>query len=124
MPYATVISTKPPVESSTPRPSALRTKMLGAGVAFAALALSACSGGGGADVEEIPGTPNSGAAANYNGPAPSTPDVQEFKINLWDNIQANNRCGTCHSDAGGQSPMFARRDDINLAYAEIGRASG
>ena len=55
--------------------------------------------------------------ANYNGPAPTTPDVQEFKINLWDNIQANNRCGTCHSDAGGQAPMFARRDDINLAYA-------
>jgi hypothetical protein len=117
MQYATVISTKPPVESSTRQPAALRTKMLGAGVAFAALMLSACSGGGGADVEEIPGTPNNGPAANYNGPAPSTPDVQEFKINLWDNIQANNRCGTCHSDAGGQSPMFARRDDINLAYA-------
>ncbi len=42
--------------------------------------------------------------------------MQQFKINLWDNIQANNRCGSCHSDSGGQAPMFARRDDINLAY--------
>ena len=60
---------------------------------------------------------STGPAANYNGPAPATPDVQQFKINLWDNIQANNRCGSCHSDEGGQAPMFARRDDINLAYA-------
>ena len=65
---------------------------------------------------ENPGLPSTGPAANYNGPAPSTPDVQQFKINLWDNIQANNRCGSCHSDTGGQAPMFARRDDINLAY--------
>jgi hypothetical protein len=43
--------------------------------------------------------------------------VQSFKLNLWDNVQANNRCGTCHSDTGGQTPMFARRDDINLAYS-------
>jgi hypothetical protein len=92
----------------------------GAGVALAALALSvlsACSGGSGAPVEQTPGTGNNGPTANYNGPAPQTPDVQSFKINLWDNIQANNRCGSCHSETGGQSPMFARRDDINLAYA-------
>jgi hypothetical protein len=114
--YATVIATESPA-ASLPRHTVRRAKMLGAGLAFAALVLSACSGSGGADVEEIPGTPNNGPTANYNGPAPTTPDVQEFKINLWDNIQANNRCGTCHSDAGGQAPMFARRDDINLAYA-------
>jgi hypothetical protein len=104
--YASLIST-----------AALRTRLLGASVALTATLLSACSGGGGADVEEIPGTPNNGPTSNYNGPAPSTPDVQQFKINLWDNVQANNRCGTCHSDTGGQAPMFARRDDINLAYA-------
>ena len=28
-----------------------------------------------------------------------------------------NRCGTCHSVEGGQNPMFARSDDVNLAYA-------
>jgi hypothetical protein len=112
--YASLISTESPAES---RRSALRTRVLSVSVALAAAILSACSGGSGADVEETPGTPNNGPTANYNGPAPSTPDVQEFKINLWDNVQANNRCGTCHSDTGGQAPMFARRDDINLAYA-------
>jgi hypothetical protein len=99
------------------RRSPLRTRVMGAGVALAAAMLSACSGGSGADVAVNPGLPGSGPTSNYNGPAPATSDVQQFKINLWDNIEANNRCGSCHSDAGGQAPMFARRDDINLAYA-------
>ena len=97
--------------------STLRTRLVGVGFALAATILSACGGSSGADVEELPGTPNTGPTSNYNGPAPSTSDVQEFKLNLWDNIQADNRCGSCHSDTGGQAPMFARRDDINLAYA-------
>src|SRR5690606_16486129 len=67
--------------------------------------------------EENPGTGGGGPTSNYAGPAPQTADVQAFKINLWDNIQANNRCGSCHSETGGQSPMFARHDDVNLAYA-------
>ena len=29
--------------------------------------------------------------------------------------QGNNRCGQCHN-AGGQTPQFARNDDVNLAY--------
>jgi hypothetical protein len=41
--------------------------------------------------------------------------VQSFRINLWDNLKATNRCGQCHV-AGKQSPEFARQDDINLAY--------
>lgn len=50
-----------------------------------------------------------------NGPPARTPDVQSFRVNLWDNIAAKDRCGQCHG-AGGQSPNFARNDDINLAY--------
>jgi hypothetical protein len=42
--------------------------------------------------------------------------VQAFKINVWDNLKATNRCGQCHV-AGGQSPEFVRQDDINLAYS-------
>ena len=38
-----------------------------------------------------------------------------FQINLWQNIRVSNRCGGCHHE-GGQSPMFARSDDVNLAY--------
>ena len=113
MQYATTISADSPALAAAP----LRKWLLGASVALAAVALSACSGGSGADVEVTPGLPGGGPTSNYNGPAPSTPDVQQFKLNLWDNIQASNRCGTCHSDTGGQTPMFARRDDINLAYA-------
>jgi hypothetical protein len=55
--------------------------------------------------------------ADYTGPAPTTADVQSFRINLWDNIKANNRCGGCHN-ATGQAPRFARNDDVNLAYAD------
>jgi hypothetical protein len=112
MQYATRNSVKSPTVSKT-----LRTRLWGVGVALAAMLLSACSGGSGADVQQNPSTPNTGPTANYNGPAPSTTDVQSFKINLWDNIQANNRCGSCHSEQGGQTPMFARHDDINLAYS-------
>ncbi|MCB1625531.1 MAG: LamG domain-containing protein, partial [Pseudomonadales bacterium] len=53
--------------------------------------------------------------ADYTGPAPANADVQSFKLALWDNIKSNNRCGSCHN-AGGQTPMFARNDDVNLAY--------
>src|SRR5215471_21117314 len=89
---------------------------LGALVAFAA-ALAGCSGGSGPDVEQNPGGGGTQQTQSYNGPAPNTPDVQSFKINLWDNIRGTNRCGTCHSETGGQVPMFARSDDMNLAYA-------
>ena len=57
-----------------------------------------------------------GTPAAYSGPPPATADVQAFKINLWDNLKAGNRCGKCHV-AGGQAPQFVRQDDINLAYA-------
>lgn len=52
---------------------------------------------------------------SYNGPSPSTSDVQNFKVNFWDNVASESRCGACHF-AGGQTPSFARADDINLAY--------
>jgi hypothetical protein len=75
--------------------------------------LSAC--GGGAKTVENPVT-SGGAAPTYNGPPPATADVQAFKINLWENLKATNRCGQCHT-AGGQAPEFVRQDDVNLAYA-------
>jgi len=89
--------------------------------AAAALALItavvACSAGGPATQVNQP--TNSPTANGYTGPAPANADVQAFKINLWENIRASNRCGGCHH-AGGQSPMFARSDDVNLAYQAVG----
>jgi hypothetical protein len=117
MQYASLIFVESSAVVATRRGGSLRARLAGAGVALAAALLSACSGGSGADVEQNPGLPGTGPTSNYNGPPASTADVQQFKINLWDNVQANNRCGTCHSDTGGQAPMFARRDDINLAYS-------
>jgi hypothetical protein len=102
---------------ATNRPVAPRARLLAAGLALVATVLAGCSGGSGAPVEVVPGAGNGPAAQTYTGPAPSTSDVQAFKINLWDNIHADNRCGTCHSVSGGQTPMFARSDDVNLAYA-------
>ncbi|HEX4647716.1 MAG TPA: LamG domain-containing protein [Steroidobacteraceae bacterium] len=77
--------------------------------------LAACAGGGAATTVNPVTTPPSSNANAYTGPAPGNADVQAFKINLWENVRAANRCGGCHHE-GGQSPMFARSDDVNLAY--------
>lgn len=83
-------------------------------IASALVALAACSGGAATTVNPTTAPPT---VADYTGPAPSTADVQAFRINLWDNVKANNRCGGCHN-ATGQAPRFARNDDVNLAYAD------
>ncbi len=92
------------------QPMTLSRLLLG----LAALALGACSGG--APTTQNPNIQLAAAAAAYSGPAPGSADVQAFEANLWVNISPSNRCGACHK-AGGQSPMFARSDDINQAYS-------
>jgi mono/diheme cytochrome c family protein len=82
--------------------------------ALVLLVLAACSGGAPTSVNPVTSAP---PVSDYTGPAPSTADIQAFKINLWENIKASNRCGGCHN-ATGQSPKFARNDDVNLAYAD------
>jgi hypothetical protein len=84
---------------------------------LAALALlSACAGGSGAPttVNQVSTAPSS-SASDYTGPPPANADVQAFKLSFWQNVIPSNRCGGCHH-AGGQSPEFARADDVNLAY--------
>jgi Concanavalin A-like lectin/glucanases superfamily len=83
-------------------------------VLLAVLSLAAC--GGGADTKENP-VISQAPVPDYTGPAATTPDIQAFKINLWENLKATNRCGGCHN-ATGQSPRFARNDDVNLAYQD------
>ncbi|TDF34682.1 LamG domain-containing protein [Alteromonadaceae bacterium M269] len=85
--------------------------------AFSLLLLAAC-GGSTTEVTETPlPPPSSSAPVTYSGPPASTADIQQFRLALWDNISPTDRCGSCHIQ-GGQSPTFARNDDINLAYAE------
>jgi mono/diheme cytochrome c family protein len=84
-------------------------------VAALLLLLSAC--GGGVETSATPGGGgNNNVVGSYTGPAPATSDVQAFKLNVWDNLVAVNRCGSCHG-TGGQPPLFVRGDDVNLAYA-------
>jgi hypothetical protein len=83
-----------------------------AGALALASLLAACTGG--APTTSNPVT-TAATAQSYTGPAPGNADVQAFEVNLWVNINPSNRCGGCHHQ-GGQSPMFARTDDVNLAY--------
>ncbi len=75
--------------------------------------LSACGGGGTSTTTNAPGSVPSGTA--YSGPPPGTADIQAFRLNVWDNLREDNRCGSCHN-TGGQTPQFVREDDVNLAY--------
>ncbi|MFN3714850.1 MAG: LamG domain-containing protein [Alcanivoracaceae bacterium] len=85
-----------------------------------ALLLTACGADSGAPVTSNP-PPLSEGAVNYTGPTPRSVDVAAFKTHVWDNLVRVDRCGACH-DAGGQSPAFVRRDDINLAFTAASAA--
>jgi len=105
------------LETFAPSPAVLRSaaRALRRGAALALLAaLAACSGGGGPAVTVNQPAATS-AVSSYTGPAAQNADVLAFQLNLWVNIIPSDRCGGCHH-AGGQSPMFARSDDVNLAY--------
>jgi hypothetical protein len=93
----------------------LSLDMLGRVALVALIGLAAaCSSGGAPTTVNQQTTPSAGPAG-YTGPVPANADVQAFKLNLWENIRVADRCGGCHK-AGGQSPQFARSDDVNLAY--------
>ena len=100
----------------TTRSNIIRTGLIIAGLSV----LSACGGSdGGAETVQLPNTTTGGNEGfTYNGPPPASDDVQKFKLNVWDNLVPDNRCGTCHIQ-GDQAPEFVRTDDINLAYAAI-----
>jgi cytochrome c553 len=99
----------------TPSLAQRGARALKRGFALALLAvLAACSGGGGPGVQ-VNQPAGTSTVQSYTGPAPQDADVLAFQINLWQNIMPSDRCGGCHH-AGGQSPMFARADNVNLAY--------
>jgi len=89
-----------------------RLLQLATALAFA-VALAACGAGAPTTANPVTSAPT---AQSYTGPAPEDADVQSFMTNLWSNINSSNRCGACHSQTGGQSPEFARTDNVNLAY--------
>lgn len=78
--------------------------------------LQGCGGDSGEEVIQNE-NPRSEVTANYSGPVPANSEIQSFKLQFWDNLSPNNRCGSCHGD--GQEPQFVRNDDINAAYDAV-----
>ena len=88
---------------------------LSAPLAAALLAALLGGCGGGSPTETLPNLSGS-ETSSYTGPPPATEDVQAFKLNVWDNLSATNRCGGCHG-GGGQAPTdFVDLEDVNAAY--------
>jgi len=83
-------------------------------VTILAFLLSAC---GGESTEQLPNTSQNSGTVTYNGPAPATDDVANFKRTVWDNLVTQDKCGACHG-SNGQAPTFVNEQDVNLAYAQ------
>jgi len=94
-----------------------RFGLLRAILVLGVMLLSGC--GGGASTETNPLTTNNTTvnSSSYSGPNAQTEDIRAFQVNVWEPLRDSNRCGACHIE-GGQSPMFVRQDDVNLAYSE------
>ena len=110
----------------TMMPIAMRFKKiyrLGA-VSIAILILVACGGGGGGSGGNNTATPapptntNTNSSFIYNGPAPSSTEVQRFQQSFYNNLVNDNRCGSCHSRGGAGASAFVDRTDINFAYSQ------
>ena len=84
-------------------------------VAALALSVVACTDSG-PTATQNPDT-NTNNTFSYKGPAPVSGDVQDFKLNVWDNLVADDRCGSCHGV--DQSPRFVLKDNINTAYQDV-----
>ncbi len=87
-------------------------------IGFAGFVLAAC--GGGAETVDNVAPPNTGGNTGpiYTGPAARDGDVQQFQNTFWSDVREQGSCGDCHNESTGQTPMFVRFDDINLAYDE------
>ena len=87
---------------------------------IATAVLAGCSGGSGQETVTPPDNLTTDNTDDdvvvYTGPAPATDDVSSFRANVWDNLSTEARCGRCHSEDGGQEPMFMFRGDVNQAY--------
>ena len=84
---------------------------------FASAVLAACGGGAATTENPLTQAPPAGNAP-YTGPVARDADVLKFQQEFWSNAKTSDRCGSCHNEVVGQTPMFVRNDDVNLAYDE------
>ena len=85
---------------------------------LASLVLMACGGGAQTEVNPSAGDNNPDTGSNpYTGPVARDSDVLKFQQQFWSKARTPDRCGSCHSETGGQKP-FVRSDDVNMAYDE------
>jgi len=83
------------------------------------LALAACGGGAQTVDNPLPQNPGGPTQVTYNGlNGPRDTSVNAFLQNFWTPMQNAASCGNCHNETTGQMPMFARFDDINMAFDE------
>jgi hypothetical protein len=82
---------------------------------FASAVLAACGGGAATTENPLTQAPPPGNAP-YTGPVARDADVLKFQQEFWSNAKTSDRCGSCHNEVVGQTPMFVRNDDVNLAY--------
>ena len=78
------------------------------------MTLSAC----GNDTENTENVPRQTNNEKYNGPAPGTTDIQNFKREFWAQLNDAENCGGCHDLGGTGTTKFVRTDDVNEAYLE------
>lgn len=82
--------------------------------------LQACSGGsgGGGSEREVDPTSTSAASSGfvYAGPPPATNEIQNFKINFYDPLADDNRCGECHTPGKTGTPAFVDQTNVNQAW--------
>ena len=97
-------------------PVTVRALRTGVAALLTSVVLAAC--GGGASTNEIaaaPGTNTNTGSVPYTGPVAETEDVLKFQQEFWSKARTADRCGSCHGEAGPQTP-FVRSDDVNAAY--------
>ena len=93
-------------------------RVFGIAALLTSLMLAAC--GGGAPTTDNPAAPIGGnpAGTPYAGPVARDADVLKFQQEFWSKARGSDRCGSCHNESVGQTPMFVRSDDVNMAYDE------
>lgn len=81
--------------------------------------LGACSGGsggGGSERQVVPGQDPGSSDFVYSGPPPASEEIQQFKLNFYDPLAGNDRCGECHTPGGQGKTAFVNQDNVNEAW--------